>query len=393
MKCYVVKDLMPEYIEKLCNEETAKDIEAHIAGCKKCQETLKEMSADISKDTKDLDIQPFDKIQKKIKREKIKKILLAVCLLLVVSVFGVLSFFQANPNMGGPSFDTIIYWKKAGDVGRYIANGNIDKLMLGVNNSADVLNHVNNDLINSEAAFYEDYSEKLKVLYDEVFAGKKYKVKVRSVGYSDRGYYGLKIYDQEESQAGGYGARVDLISEDSVIPLSILFYSKDAYIIWDSSVAIDDSFDQFYNFYKFYAGPLTGVDGDGTWAWKVIFKPGRELEKASFNLFACNFTTDGMCRTDDEAYQSKIQDATKSIYADSTTLAIQLDQVKYNEEKQCIDGKLFWELLDKNGKHGLLVKDFYIGPYGAAPVDATETVFHDEGFDAEIISNLENMFD
>ena len=44
MKCYIVNDLLPEYIEKLCSEETSKEIETHIAGCKKCQEKLKSMT-------------------------------------------------------------------------------------------------------------------------------------------------------------------------------------------------------------------------------------------------------------------------------------------------------------------------------------------------------------
>ncbi len=393
MKCYVVKDLLPEYIEKLCNEETGKDIEAHIATCKKCQETLKEMSADILQDTKALDIHPFDKIQKKIKREKVKKIILAVCLVVLVAVFGVLSFFQVNPHMGGPSFDTIIYWKKAEDIGRYLANGDIDQILYGVNNSADMLNHINTDLYTYENVFFKDYSEKLQTLYKEAFAGKNYKVKVKSVYYEDRGYYGIKLYGEENSKTGGgYTACLELINGEEVISFNILFYSKNAYIIWEESAENNEKAEDFLNYYNYYAGPVTGVYGEATWAWKVLLRPDRNLSGTTFNLFTNAFTTDSMYKTDDEAYQSKLQEGMKSIYARSTTLTINFDRVKYNEEKQCIDGKLFWELLDQNGKKIVFVKDFYVGPYGFTPVDDTETIFHEDDVDEELIHYLENLF-
>lgn len=37
MKCYVIKDLLPEYEEGLCSEETRKEIEEHLADCEACR--------------------------------------------------------------------------------------------------------------------------------------------------------------------------------------------------------------------------------------------------------------------------------------------------------------------------------------------------------------------
>ena len=36
LSCYVVRDLLPAYIEDLTGEETAADIRAHLAGCPDC---------------------------------------------------------------------------------------------------------------------------------------------------------------------------------------------------------------------------------------------------------------------------------------------------------------------------------------------------------------------
>ncbi len=52
MKCYVVQDLLPEYVEGLCREETAKEIKEHLAGCEECQRIWKNMSDSDEKMTK-----------------------------------------------------------------------------------------------------------------------------------------------------------------------------------------------------------------------------------------------------------------------------------------------------------------------------------------------------
>ena len=45
--CKIVQDLLPNYIEKLTNEETNKYITEHLNECKDCKKVLKEMQNDI----------------------------------------------------------------------------------------------------------------------------------------------------------------------------------------------------------------------------------------------------------------------------------------------------------------------------------------------------------
>ena len=42
-ECYIVRDLLPSYIDHLCSEETSKFIEKHIATCEQCAEHLHQM--------------------------------------------------------------------------------------------------------------------------------------------------------------------------------------------------------------------------------------------------------------------------------------------------------------------------------------------------------------
>ena len=43
LKCSIVEDLMPLYIEDLLNEETKKDIELHLDECEDCKEVYDEI--------------------------------------------------------------------------------------------------------------------------------------------------------------------------------------------------------------------------------------------------------------------------------------------------------------------------------------------------------------
>ena len=45
--CKIVQDLLPNYIEKLTDEETNKYIEEHIKECEECKNVLENMKKDI----------------------------------------------------------------------------------------------------------------------------------------------------------------------------------------------------------------------------------------------------------------------------------------------------------------------------------------------------------
>ena len=48
LKCSIVEDLMPLYIEDLLSEETKKEIELHLDECKDCKEVYDELKEDVN---------------------------------------------------------------------------------------------------------------------------------------------------------------------------------------------------------------------------------------------------------------------------------------------------------------------------------------------------------
>ena len=121
MKCYVVQDLMPEYIEGLCQEETAKEMEAHLQECPECAgkwEMMKQSEQEEPRELEMENIHPFQKIKREIKKNKIKKVVAVVLLILVCLVFGTLTLGQIFPTLDCPSYDSLMYRHQAKEVAK-----------------------------------------------------------------------------------------------------------------------------------------------------------------------------------------------------------------------------------------------------------------------------------
>jgi hypothetical protein len=68
MKCEIIKDLLPSYIDELTSDESNKEIENHIRACSKCKSELDNMKQDINiemLESNKKDIQPLKKFNKK----------------------------------------------------------------------------------------------------------------------------------------------------------------------------------------------------------------------------------------------------------------------------------------------------------------------------------------
>lgn len=60
--CKIVKDLLPNYIEKLTSEQTNRFIEEHIANCASCKKSLEDMKCEIP--LEEIDEEEFDYLKK-----------------------------------------------------------------------------------------------------------------------------------------------------------------------------------------------------------------------------------------------------------------------------------------------------------------------------------------
>lgn len=87
--CRIIQDLLPNYIEKLTNEETNKYIEEHLAECTECTQILKNMQKDLEINNDNERASKEVKYMKKFNRKlKFLRNILILIVLLVAIVIG-----------------------------------------------------------------------------------------------------------------------------------------------------------------------------------------------------------------------------------------------------------------------------------------------------------------
>ncbi|MFA6809094.1 MAG: zf-HC2 domain-containing protein [Eubacteriales bacterium] len=86
MKCAIIKDLLPSYIDGLTSTESNLEIEEHLNHCPQCKEIFEQMKGEIRVENAEYNkekIKPFKKLNRKVLKAVL--ITLSVCALVVVS--------------------------------------------------------------------------------------------------------------------------------------------------------------------------------------------------------------------------------------------------------------------------------------------------------------------
>lgn len=93
MKCDIVKDLLPLYIEGLTSKDSNEEIEKHLESCEECRTFYQEMSGEIEEKLPvSTDVQELDYL-KKVRKRNLRTVAITsgsvvVVLLILVSLFG-----------------------------------------------------------------------------------------------------------------------------------------------------------------------------------------------------------------------------------------------------------------------------------------------------------------
>ena len=86
--CKIVQDLLPNYIEKLTNEETNNFIEEHLKECNECQNVFDNMKKEFKVNTTKRDEREVKYIKKYSKKMKILKVILLIIILMYALIVG-----------------------------------------------------------------------------------------------------------------------------------------------------------------------------------------------------------------------------------------------------------------------------------------------------------------
>lgn len=414
MKCYVVEDLLPEYMEDLCSAETTAEIEAHLEGCEHCKEILEGMKAENDSLERSTpvgaeDIKPFQKVKKKMKRERIKKIVAIVALVAVCGFFGMLTVSQFFPSLPIPSYDSLMYRYKGWKIAKQFVEGDMESVLGGMSRSFTI--EQDHDI------FFEDMVSQLKQYHKDIFQNKDTSIKVTSVSYdSDMDSMVRRPYD---STFNNYIVRFSINVDGTNISFQVYFDSNSSYYlsIWTGER-------------EFVGGLVTPEDmadtqGKAIKMMNMNFCYYREIcTKSSPAQFITSFRISNLCQewlaemedkdltfntfyfvddcndmvltTEGDIYSNyclKINPYLYDIANNCQSNTFQLVNNDYNLEARAFNATLYWTITDLKGKSCIMTKAFYYGPMGYEAVDNTEKIYADDGFDKEILKHLEKIFD
>lgn len=86
MKCDVIRDLIPNYIDGLCSDDSNELIKEHLSICEECKEYYMQMKKEISVDThmESGELNPFIKIKRNTAKKIFLAILITACVISVI---------------------------------------------------------------------------------------------------------------------------------------------------------------------------------------------------------------------------------------------------------------------------------------------------------------------
>lgn len=421
MECHVIEDLLPSYADDICSPETKQEVEEHLQECEACRARLEQMRQDDEGDGSGVpvgiqDIRPFRKISRKMKRSRAVKVTALLLLLIVCSVFGVLTAGQIFPGLDCPSYDSLMYRFRAKEIARKIVAGDEDEIreaLTGVGNDfgSKLTDDERNELINDVAVHLAQNRT--------AFGGADAAIDVDEVSYCVEEYDSA---EEEEPQTFGmkyayYLVKLNVQCADKEIYMDIGFYNRNQYTIHMRTGEFGRDFvtegmdensleyqvidiNKYLDYYLFSCfgqrvetrllnARISNQNAetlkennvfDGAWYTYYLtedcMRPGVEQEGV--------YCTEYSRRTAERLYP---------IVAGCRSNRFQMTDMRYNEAEEKFDATLYWEITDLNGNQCIMTKAFYFGPFGYEPADDSETIFADEGFDREMVQKLESVFD
>ena len=393
MKCNIIEDLLPEYTDGMCQPETAEEIEKHLRECSRCQEKFERMHKDtVETELRNLegleDIKPFQKISKVLKRNRMKKIAAMLVLVVVCALFGTLTVGQIFPELPCPSYDSLMYRHAAKKVAGQFVNGEIEKVLGGMNVQLTSQQYVN------QKALFADVAAQLTQLHQKIFAGKETSVTVDDVCYEGA----ENASEPEAYEKNGYDVSVTITCGEEPILLELLFYNRSSYVIRNiqgngNAAAEMQAYLDFYynasrsdNLGKYLTNERISEQNKDN-----LSEDKTEKKAAMFFVEDCKKNPVKDAETEVSAYQEKTGKRLYDILSRCRQNSFCLTDGKYNSEKNAYDSELYWKVFDENGKKCILIQKFFYGPMGYQALDVKE-IQAEAGFDAELQQKIEHIF-
>ncbi len=412
IECHIIEDLFPSYLDDICSPETTQQVEEHLQECGACKGRLEQIKQDNGRAGSGApvgmqDIRPFRKISRKMKRNRAVKATALLLLLLVCSVFGVLTVGQFFPELDCPSYDSIMYRFRAKEIALGLIAGDEDEIRevlagIGNDSSSKLMNDERNELLHDVARHLAEnriamgwadaaiHVDEVSYCVDEYPSSEEeayYQVKL-TVQYLDREMYmNIRFYNRNQYT-------INMRTEESDRELVTEGMDEDSleYQVIDIN--------QYIGYYLFSCsgqrietrllnGRISNQNAE-TLKGNTVFDGSFYTYYLTENCMRPGVEKEGAYCTE---YSLQTAQRLYPIVSRCQSNQFQMTDRHYNETEEKFDATLYWEITDLNGKKCMMKKAFYFGPFGYEPVDDTEIILAEEGFDRELKRGMEIVFD
>lgn len=423
MNCKVVQDLLPNYVEELCSDETERFIQEHIEYCEECRQVLAAMQAGKAEENTGQDQKVEPKIgnldgmlteQQQSKTEKendiailraMKKVVWRrvwimlfsiIIAVLAVGFLVVLVLAQFHPEWELFNYEQHRMKQTAKEATKAFSEGDIDALLDGIQNGRNQ-NYLNNQ---NTSATYEITKKHIQKIYDEYFQGKVCNVECDGSGW-------IAYNDADEM----YTVRMKLSCEEYTLWISYEFFDEDTYLVSCFEDDRESEYAEIGEMFDAWCGYLAQAVYAENDMWEETInsillaqKKGGIDEKAKklqsraliLNVFAEDcFDVAGRYGAfwDDasdtrEKWIDKLDEFCQSHSIEN--IWTEGDGVDEKAQKEL--RTMIWKFTDSQGREGVMMKEFYYGPAGYEPVDGKEKIYGDD-LSGKTVEQLEHLFD
>ena len=86
MKCEIIRDLIPSYIDGLTSEESNQEIRTHLECCEKCSKYIEEMGQSLATPKVEMEDKVYMQVLKKVKKIEIERVALIASIAVIIAV-------------------------------------------------------------------------------------------------------------------------------------------------------------------------------------------------------------------------------------------------------------------------------------------------------------------
>lgn len=423
MDCKIIEDLLPGYVDGICSEETGRAVEEHIKHCRHCQNICRMMQEDIpveqerktekgsaeesfgeTKRENMEQIQPFLNIKKIVWRRVFRMLVITVLASAISLILLVLAVSQLHPEWGLPYYKTANMKKNARKTADALAGGDMDSFLESICNPAGMHYSVKREL-------YEQIKGNMEKIYDDNFRGMDYTVDISC------GEYGSLEEDGKNLLGGYHMEETDvecIVAYKNGIKLQFYLSFTDQQCFRVGTIAMyeeeiqgeqgawsraAEDVEDLNRQVQYFQSLKERWENSGEvlehFMQRVPDKDGADLSFYRNMVTSwCGFSVDCMHgnRTEEAAeYSEALAERLYRVQKNITTAQFLMTKTGISPEEKKEMATLTWRFKDSRGEDGILVKDFYFGPYGYEAADGNEMIYGE--LEAELREQLEQLFD